>query len=117
MIPILARVLLFGGIKSLPAYKIQETLMEVLEKNFVVREWFEKHWGLKMIEKKLDRTGLIRWFKECHPLFLQSIIRNLIFENELIDELLKRKFLIEQKNGTFAPRKFKPSVTKGHPSG
>ncbi|KAF7946546.1 hypothetical protein EAE96_009543 [Botrytis aclada] len=114
------RILSFGVLKSLAAYTIQQILTEVLEKNLVVREWFEKKWGLKMIEDgtrtKLDHAAFACWFKERHPLSIQSIIRDLCFGNELIMELLKKKLLVEQEDGTFAIRELELELDaiKGH---
>ncbi|TEY78608.1 hypothetical protein BOTCAL_0047g00330 [Botryotinia calthae] len=115
------RILLFEAISSLPASKIHGMLMVILEKNLVFREWSEKHWNSKMIEsgteKKLDRTRFLNWIKKFDDFNLYLITRNLIWQNETIEELFKKKLLVEQKDGTFAIRKFELDAIGGHSSG
>ncbi|TGO45114.1 hypothetical protein BCON_0421g00010 [Botryotinia convoluta] len=42
-----AQEVLLPAVDNLPVYKAQRIIIEILEKNFVVREWFGDYWGLK----------------------------------------------------------------------
>ncbi|KAF7905123.1 uncharacterized protein EAF01_005644 [Botrytis porri] len=105
----------------LSLYQAQQIIIEILEKNLVVREWMVTYWRPQMMESgpgnKLYHTKYEKWIEECDVLYLHIIIRRLIIESGFIEESLKKKLLVEQEDGTSAIRKFELDTIKDHPSG
>ncbi|TGO57419.1 hypothetical protein BOTNAR_0201g00050 [Botryotinia narcissicola] len=98
---------LIQAFDRLSAYEAQRIVIELLEKNVVIREWFRKHWDLEMIHgNQLEIAKIIDVIKKTSLSNLQDVVRYLISENDLIKERLKKELLVEQKDGTFVTRKF-----------
>ncbi|TGO33464.1 hypothetical protein BHYA_0244g00010 [Botrytis hyacinthi] len=106
-----AQEVLLQAVDDLRTYKTQRIMIEILEKNFVVREWFWKHLGLEMIHgNQLELTKVIDIIKKLPLSSVRRITRVLIIDNGFIEECLKKKLLVEQKDGTFATRKLEPDA-------
>ncbi|THV45508.1 hypothetical protein BGAL_0480g00050 [Botrytis galanthina] len=102
---------LFQAFDRLSAYEAHRIVIELLEKNVVVRQWFWKHWSLEIIHgNQLELAKIIDVIKIISLSSLQGSNKYLISENDLIKERLKKKFLVEQKDGTFAIRKLEPDA-------
>lgn len=99
---------LLQAINSLQVCEARRIVIELLEKNVVVKEWFFAPYMRP--GNQLELAIISDIIKTDSLSSLQGSIGCLISEHDLIKERLKKKLLVEQKDGTFAIRKLEPDA-------
>ncbi|KAM0141088.1 hypothetical protein ACHAO1_001863 [Botrytis cinerea] len=98
---------LLQAVEQLSTDKAQRIVMEILDRNAIARDWFEEQGGLKTTPGHTpDREESINLIKTIGVSNLRRVIRVFIIENGFIEEILQKKLLVEQKDGTFTIRDF-----------